>query len=75
MVRCERAGIADAARRPREDISSRPRVFDAAQMGYQDEDGYVLDTKSPGSSNAGHDYGTNLSSDQKQELIEYLKTL
>lgn len=25
--------------------------------------------------NSGHDYGTDLSADQKRDLIEYLKTL
>jgi len=28
-----------------------------------------------GNSNSGHDYGTNLSAEQKRELMEYLKTL
>lgn len=51
------------------------RVFDAAQMGYSDEGAYVLDTTGPGNSNLGHDYGTDISADQKRELIEYLKTL
>lgn len=51
------------------------RVYDEVQMGYADEGKYVLDTTGPGNSNAGHDYGTNLSADQKLELIEYLKTL
>ena len=44
-------------------------------MGYADEGAYVLDTTVAGSSNTGHDYGTNLSDEQKRELIEYLKTL
>ena len=51
------------------------RVYDAEKMGYADEGSYLLDTTGAGSSNAGHDYGTDLSSDQKRELIEYLKTL
>jgi hypothetical protein len=51
------------------------RVYDAVQMGYADEGPYVLDTNGPGNSNIGHDYGTDLRSDQKRELIEYLKTL
>jgi hypothetical protein len=29
----------------------------------------------PGNSNAGHDYGSSLSRNEKRELIEYLKTL
>jgi len=51
------------------------RVYDAAEMGFTDEGAYVLDTTAPGNSNAGHDYGTDLSQAQKRELIEYLKTL
>jgi mono/diheme cytochrome c family protein len=51
------------------------RVYDAMQMGYADDGIYVLDTAGPGNSNTGHDYGTNLSADQKRELVEYLKTL
>jgi hypothetical protein len=50
-------------------------VYDPAQMGYTDEGAYVLDTTTPGSSNAGHDCGTALSDAEKRELIEYLKTL
>jgi len=50
-------------------------LYDPVEMGYTDEGGYVLDTTSPGNSNAGHDYGTNLSDAEKRELIEYLKTL
>ena len=44
-------------------------------MGFTDEGVYVFDTTSPGNSNAGHEYGTNLSPNEKQDLIEYLKTL
>lgn len=50
-------------------------VYDPTQMGYTDGGGYILDTTSPGNSNAGHDYGTDLTDAQKRELIEYLKTL
>ncbi|HKP04666.1 MAG TPA: hypothetical protein VJU77_15040 [Chthoniobacterales bacterium] len=49
--------------------------YDATQMGYADGGVYVFDTTTPGNSNSGHDYGTKLSSEQKRELIEYLKTL
>ena len=50
-------------------------VFEAAQMGYTDAGSYLLDTTAAGSSNSGHDYGTDLSAEDKRELIEYLKTL
>jgi hypothetical protein len=43
-------------------------------MGYRDEGGYLLDTRSAGNSNAGHNYGSEISKDQKRDLIEYLKT-
>ena len=51
------------------------RVFDEKEMGYTDEGAYVLDTGASGNSNSGHDYGTKLSSEDKRDLIEYLKTL
>jgi hypothetical protein len=51
------------------------RVYDAAKMGYVDAGAYVFDTAGAGNSNSGHDYGTHLSAEQKQELIEFLKTL
>ncbi len=51
------------------------RTFDEKEMGYTDEGAYVLDTNLPGNSNSGHNYGTELSADQKRDLIEYLKTL
>jgi len=50
------------------------RVFDTVQMGYTDAGHYVLDTTPAGNSNAGHDYGTDLSAAEKRDLIEYLKT-
>ncbi|MCI0537310.1 MAG: cytochrome c [Verrucomicrobiales bacterium] len=51
------------------------RAYDTAQMGYTDEGAYRFDTTTPGNSNAGHDYGTELSGPQRRELIQYLKTL
>ena len=44
-------------------------------MGYRDEGAYVFDTNTPGNSNAGHNFGTDLTDAEKRELIEYLKTL
>jgi cytochrome c5 len=37
--------------------------------------GFLLDTSVPGNSNHGHRYGTDLSAPQKEDLLEYLKTL
>jgi mono/diheme cytochrome c family protein len=51
------------------------RAYDLAAMGYADGGPYVLDTTAPGNASAGHEYGTDLSADEKRELIEYLKTL
>jgi hypothetical protein len=50
------------------------RMYDAVQMGYTDDGAYLFDTRSPGNGNGGHDYGTSLTSDQKRDLIEFLKT-
>ncbi len=51
-------------------------VYDQADLGYADDGPYILDTTTPGNTNAGHEYGTSdLTDEQKRELIEYLKTL
>lgn len=56
-------------------------VFDREKVGFvsQGEDakrfGSRVDTREPGSSNAGHTYGTELSPESKRALVEYLKTL
>lgn len=49
--------------------------YDTTQMGYTDVGAYVFDTSTRGNSNAGHDYGTALTADDKRDLLEYLKTL
>ncbi|MDH5178171.1 MAG: di-heme-cytochrome C peroxidase [Gammaproteobacteria bacterium] len=36
---------------------------------------FKFDTRLTGNSNSGHEYGTNLSDEERQELVEYLKTL
>jgi hypothetical protein len=51
------------------------RVFNEKEMGYTDDGAYVFDTAGSGNSNSGHDYATNLSDNEKQDLMEYLKTL
>ena len=51
------------------------RVYDPEKMGFTDEGTYVFDTAGPGNANTGHDYGTTLASDQKRDLMEYLKSL
>lgn len=54
------------------------RDYDPAVMGYPADTaapGYVLDTALPGNAATGHDYGTTLSAPEKDNLIEFLKTL
>jgi mono/diheme cytochrome c family protein len=57
-------------------------VYDKENMGFvstvAEENGdafFKFDTTLPGNGNSGHDYGTELSADDKAALIEYLKTL
>jgi hypothetical protein len=49
--------------------------YDVAQVGFTDDGVYVFDTTASGNSNSGHDYGTHLSTGEKAQLMEYLKTL
>ncbi|MBX7132291.1 MAG: hypothetical protein K1X67_06400 [Fimbriimonadaceae bacterium] len=52
------------------------RQFDPVRVGYVSDPAYPqLDPSKTGNSNSGHDYGTALSSEQKLDLIEYLKSL
>ncbi len=53
-------------------------AFDAQTVGYvadDEERAFRFNTRLPGNSNAGHDYGTDLTRDQRWDLIEFLKTL
>ena len=49
--------------------------FDPRTLGYKDAGPFEFDTSSKGNSNLGHEYGTELSANEKEQLIEYLKTL
>ena len=51
------------------------RVYDPILMGFTDDGSYVFDTSVPGNANTGHDYGTKLDTEEKRDLMEYLKTL
>ena len=66
--------------------SRRPRIFYVGSWEYDPrrvglvvgspfEASFMFDTRLPGNSNAGHEYGTNLSDDDHQALLEYMKTL
>ena len=52
--------------------------FDPEKVGFKSgaNDGRTqFDTRQPGNSNAGHDYGTRLSEAERAALLEYLKSL
>jgi hypothetical protein len=54
------------------------REFDPEKVGLKSSgyDGFVFNTRLPGNSNTGHQYGTrSLSKEQRFDLLEYLKTL
>lgn len=55
------------------------REYDPAKLGYSTTgNGWTFVTSQPGNSNMGHTgdrYGTNLAEDQKDALLEYLKTI
>jgi len=56
-------------------------VFDPVKVGFVSTGseaariGFEYDTSVPGNSDQGHTYGTELSEEQKQALVEFLKTL
>lgn len=53
-------------------------VYDPVKLGFVSEAGpnsFLLDTTIPGNSSAGHLYGTQLTDEEKRDLIEFLKTL
>ena len=57
-------------------------VFDPDKVGFvsnvPEENGkryFTFDTTDPGNSNSGHLYGTDLSSEEKEALVEYMKQL
>jgi hypothetical protein len=52
------------------------KEYDPVHVGYEDDPTQPLfDTTADGNSNAGHDYGGKLSSKERQDLLEYLKSL
>lgn len=51
------------------------REFDPVNVGFDSTGGFNFDTTLPGNLNAGHDFGTKLSDDEKWALIEYMKSL
>ncbi|HEU0122591.1 MAG TPA: di-heme-cytochrome C peroxidase [Bryobacteraceae bacterium] len=66
--------------------SERPKQFlvgsrelDPVKVGHVSAlgsyDGFLFDTTKPVNSNAGHEYGTNLTDEERWALVEYMKTL
>jgi cytochrome c1 len=53
------------------------REFDPIKVGFRDTGypGTVFDTSLRGNSNKGHDYGTQMTQTEREDLVEYLKTL
>ncbi len=54
------------------------REFDPKDVGFTTEPQpgrFRFRTADPGNSNAGHEYGSDLTDDERRQLIEYLKTL
>jgi len=50
--------------------------FDPINIGFVDDSAFpIYDTSTDGNHNTGHEHGSQLSSDQKLDLIEYLKSL
>ncbi len=63
-----------ANRKPEFFVGSRE--FDADNVGLKSDAGpFQFDTTIPGNSNAGHEYGANLSETQVEALLEYLKSI
>jgi hypothetical protein len=63
-------------------------VFDPVKVGFKEplprptgpngeltQPYFLFDTKEKGNGNQGHTYGTQLSNEDKEKLLEYLKTL
>lgn len=62
-------------RRPKTFTLGR-QEYDPARVGYVTEGGgFLFDTAAPGQSNAGHTWGTQLNEEDRQALLEYLRSL
>ncbi|MBI1205859.1 MAG: hypothetical protein GC191_01075 [Azospirillum sp.] len=72
-----KALLGRAADRPATFYVGNPE-FDPAAVGYRSDvvgGGFRFDTAVPGNGNQGHEYGAPLDDSQRQDLIEFLKTL
>ncbi len=72
--------LEEPAKRPRQFVRGYD-VYDQQKVGFVYDKagarsaGSAYDTTIPGNGNGGHLWGTTLSEDQKQDLIEFMKTL
>ncbi|MGC2661868.1 MAG: hypothetical protein WA324_28245 [Bryobacteraceae bacterium] len=72
--------LSDSADRPKQ-FARGYDVYDQQKVGFTYDTpearntGSIYDTTIPGNGNGGHLWGTKLPADQKQDLIEYMKTL
>jgi hypothetical protein len=72
--------LQDPDQRPKQFVRGYD-VYDQQRVGFVYDtpearnSGFLYDTTIPGNGNAGHSFGTQLSSDQKLDLVEYMKTL
>ena len=57
------------------DVYDQERVGFISAGGAAARAGWLFDTRQPGNSNSGHEFGVTLSTDDKRALLEYLKTL
>jgi len=51
--------------------TSRPQEFPVGSP----EQGFILDTTLPGNFNGGHDFGADLSPEEKSDIVRYLESL
>jgi mono/diheme cytochrome c family protein len=66
-----------AAQRPKK-FPLGQRDYDPKKLGYTTDVAkprFIFDTSLPGNSNAGHEYGTRLSEEDRWALLEYLKSI
>ncbi|MCE9599575.1 MAG: cytochrome c [Spirochaetia bacterium] len=64
-----------AAKRPVK-FKTGSKTFDPGRVGFISSEGpFTFDTTLPGNRNTGHEYGTNLSDQERRALLEYIKSL
>ncbi len=72
--------LAEPAQRPKQFVRGYD-VYDRQKVGFVYDTpqarsaGFLYDTTVPGNGNGGHLWGTKLPQDQKQDLVEFMKTL